>query len=101
MQIIKVKWTSAEHDMLRVSLDDGTKLFVPWPCQTWHRVHIEEFLKTTGVEAEDPPPAPIDLSDLDNLEKTIKAIGLTIAALTGKTPAQVKAAFKTAWQSLP
>lgn len=46
------------------------------------------------------PPA-IDWSNVDNHSKAIRAIGLMIANFTGKTPAQVKAAFITAWNALP
>lgn len=49
----------------------------------------------------DPPPPPIDLSDVDNLERALKALGLVTATWTSHTPAQLKAAFKTAWDSLP
>jgi len=47
------------------------------------------------------PKPPIDFSDVDNVEKALKALGLVVAAWNGKTPAQLKAAFKTAWESLP
>lgn len=47
------------------------------------------------------PKPPIDFSDVDNVEKALKALGLVTAAWNGKTPAQLKAAFKTAWDSLP
>ena len=46
-------------------------------------------------------PPPIDFADVDNVEKALKALGLVCAAWNGKTPAQLKAAFKTAWDSLP
>jgi hypothetical protein len=49
----------------------------------------------------DPDPLPIDLSDLDNLDKVIKAIGLTIAQVTNTPVATVKQIFKTKYQSLP
>ena len=45
-------------------------------------------------------PPPIDLSNVDNIEKALKALGLVCAAWNGKTPAQLKAAFKTAWDAL-
>lgn len=47
------------------------------------------------------PPVQLDMSNINNLDKLTKAIGLTIASLTGHTPAEVVAAFKTAWNSLP
>lgn len=50
---------------------------------------------------DDPAPAAIDCADADTLEKTIKATLLACAAMSGRTPAQARAAFRTAWQSLP
>ena len=47
------------------------------------------------------PRPPVDHSDLDNLQKQLKALGLVVAAWGGKTPAQLKTAFKTAYDSLP
>ena len=47
------------------------------------------------------PKPSIDFSDVDNVEKALKALGLVVAAWNGKTPAQLKAAFKTAWEGLP
>lgn len=46
------------------------------------------------------PKPPIDFSNTDNLEKGLKALGLVMAAWNGKTTAQLKSAFKTAWDSL-
>ena len=45
--------------------------------------------------------SPIDFSDVDNVEKSLKALGLVVATWNGKTPAQLKTAFKAAWDSLP
>ena len=55
------------------------------------------------IDAFDPVAAdvPIDFSDADNMEKALKALGLVCAAWNGKTPAQLKSAFKTAWDILP
>lgn len=47
-----------------------------------------------------PPPPPIDLSNLDNLEKSIKAAVLAAGIMSGRTPAQAKAAFLQAWNAL-
>lgn len=49
-------------------------------------------------------PAPFiepDKSNIDNLDKVFKAIGLVIADLHGLTPSQVKALFKQKYDSLP
>lgn len=55
------------------------------------------------IDPTPPPPVvlPIDKSDLDNIEKAIKAALLVCAAWNGKTPGQAKAAFKAAWDALP
>jgi hypothetical protein len=44
---------------------------------------------------------PADISDPTNHGKVILALGLVVAAWNGKTVPQLKAAFKTAWDSLP
>ena len=46
------------------------------------------------------PPSPIDISNIDNLSRIMKALGLLVAQYAGKTPAQVKADFKTIFDSL-
>jgi len=102
MNIQSIKWASAEHTSLKVTLGNDNEVICPWPCKTWHWEHLQQWLDAGGViEPEDPPPAPIDLSDFDNVEKAIKAMGLVIAQFANKTPAQVRAAFKQAWDSLP
>lgn len=45
-------------------------------------------------------PPVLDLSDADNLDKALKAILYAAGGMAGKTPAQTRAAFKTAWQAL-
>lgn len=47
-----------------------------------------------------PPPPPIDLSDSDNLVRTLKAVLLAATRLSGKTTADAKAEFKRAWDQL-
>lgn len=42
-----------------------------------------------------------DPADIDRIPKQIKAAVLAAALLSGKTPAQAKAAFKQAWDALP
>jgi hypothetical protein len=41
-----------------------------------------------------------DLSDAETLEKALKAVLYAAGGMAGKTPAQTRAAFKTAWQAL-
>lgn len=52
-------------------------------------------------DPKDPDPTPVDQSDIDNLEKQIKALALVTAQWNGKTVAQLKAAFKSAFDALP
>jgi len=47
------------------------------------------------------PKPPLDLSDVDNLEKVIKALALCVAQVGGLTVPQMKTLFKKKWDSLP
>jgi hypothetical protein len=49
----------------------------------------------------DPEPAPMDLSDVNNLDKTLKALALCIAQVGGLSVAQIKTMFKAKYDSLP
>ncbi len=49
----------------------------------------------------DPPPAPIDYSDINNMEKAFKALALCIAQVGGLTVVQMKTLFQQKWQGLP
>jgi hypothetical protein len=107
MQIISAKWGNAAQTVLLVTADIGDEgphrtLAVQWPCETWHRAVVQDWIAAGGqIAAADPPPAPVDFSDVDNVEKAIKALGLVVAQWANKTPAQLKTAFKAAWESLP
>lgn len=46
------------------------------------------------------PLVSIDLSNLDNLDRILRAIGLMTGRWAGKTPAQIKANFLTAYQDV-
>lgn len=45
-------------------------------------------------------PPPVDYSNLDNIEKSIRALAIVIALWNNKTIPQLKAAYRTARQSL-
>jgi hypothetical protein len=47
------------------------------------------------------PKPPIDRSDIDNLEKSLKALALCVAQVGGLTVPQIKTLFKQKWDSLP
>jgi hypothetical protein len=72
----------------------------------------EEFLSDDHPEvvAFQAPKPPIDLSNIDNLEKTLKAIGLLMrdycnqlsaGTYTTKTVAHLKADFAAKYQAIP
>ena len=43
----------------------------------------------------------LDLSDIDNLAKSVKALALCVAQVGGLTVLQMKMLFKQKWDSLP
>jgi hypothetical protein len=47
-----------------------------------------------------PAPAPIDYSNSDNIDRTLKAILLCVAQVGGLTPAQIRAMFKNKFDQL-
>ena len=47
------------------------------------------------------PKPPIDLSNVDNIEKGLKALALCVAQVGGLTVPQMKTLFKQKWDSLP
>lgn len=49
----------------------------------------------------DPDPTPIDYSDSNNLDKTLKALVLCIAQVGSLTVPQMRTLFKQKWDSLP
>ena len=63
---------------------------------------VEEFLSDDhpDVVAFRAAPRTADLSNLDNITKRDKAILLAAAAMSGKTPAQAKAAYKAAYDTI-
>lgn len=102
MNIASVRYADATHGALLVTLDDGRVVCCPWPNRTWYAEHIQAWLEAGGTIAEAAQsPTPPDMADVDNLEKGLKALGLVMAQWAGKTPAQLKAAFKAAWETLP
>ena len=70
-----------------------------WEVKQWSD---QEFLPDAhpDIVAFRAPKPPIDLSDLDNIEKGIKTLALCIAQLHGLTVPQIKALFKQKWDTL-
>lgn len=44
MEIQSIKYSDAAQTSLSVTLLDGTQLFVPWPCNTWHGEFIQKWI---------------------------------------------------------
>ena len=81
-------------------LSDGASIPPSDDNMDW--VRYQEWLAAGNTpQAADLDPVPLDQSDLANIQKHIKAAVLAAALMSGKTPAQAKAAFKTVWDSLP
>lgn len=70
-----------------------------------HSAFVKEFRQWVAAgnvpQPADPEPTPLDLSNLDNLEKAIKALGLVIADVSGRTPVQIRTLFKQKYDALP
>lgn len=47
------------------------------------------------------PKPPIDLSNLNNIEKALKALALCVADVGNLTPVQMRTLFKQKWDALP
>ena len=71
-----------------------------WENRQW--VGQEELADDhPDVVAFRAPKPPIDLSNLDNIEKNLKALALCVAQVGGLTVPQMKALFKQKWDTLP
>lgn len=75
-------------------------LYGLWTVQQWPE---QEELPNThpDVVAFTAPKPPIDLSNLDNIEKSLKALALCVAQIGGLTVPQMKTLFKPKWDALP
>jgi hypothetical protein len=64
----------------------------------------QEYLKWLALgntpQPADPAPTPIDYSNSDNLDRTLKALALCIAQVGGLTVVQMKAMFKQKYEML-
>ncbi|MBF0136131.1 MAG: hypothetical protein H7833_05745 [Magnetococcus sp. DMHC-1] len=44
MNIAQISFTNAEENQIVIHAVDGQITYCTWPCQTWHRVAIDEWL---------------------------------------------------------
>jgi hypothetical protein len=91
------KWLRT-NILLRRDADGAT---IPWPP-----VESEGFKAKIEITAgaivapEDPPVPAIDFSDVNNVERGLKALALTFAQITNTPIATVRTIFKQKWDSL-
>lgn len=63
--------------------------------------YIRWITEGKPVEPADPEPAPVDQSDLDQLQKQMKAVLLCVAQVGGLTAPQMKTMFKNKMDAMP
>jgi hypothetical protein len=75
-------------------------LYGCWTVQQWDGQ--EELPDTdSDVVAFLAPKPALDLSNVDNLEKGLKALALCVAQIGGLTGSQMRTLFKQHWDALP
>ena len=99
------KWTDTNKIVKRLA--DGASI----PCVVGNSdfKQFQEYVAGGGqVDAADPPP-PIDLSNMDNMDRILKSVGLLMrdycnalnaGTYTNKSVAQLKADFAAKYNSL-
>ena len=90
-------------------LADGACIPPMMDNMDWRR--YQEWLAAGNTpDPVDPDPAPIDLSDINNLDKVLKTLGLVMrdycnqlkaGTYTNKSVAELRTDFMTKYQSLP
>ena len=100
------KWIKTDEVVRRLS--DGACI----PCAPGNTdfAKFQEYVAGGGqVDAADLPPPPINLSDMDNMDRILKSIGLLMrdycnalnaGTYTNKSVAQLKADFAAKYNSL-
>lgn len=87
MHITALKWTSAEHQTLQVTLDNGEVKCCVWPNNTtWIRERIQAALAEGVIIANEDPPLPPTQDEIDCLAARQYA---KLQALQSMTPEQV------------
>lgn len=93
------QWLKQGESVLRL---DDMKVIYDIPGSIDYQL-VREHVASGGtiLPADTSVAAKFPAADIDNLPKVIKAAVLAAAAMSNKTPAQAKAAFIAAWNSLP
>lgn len=92
--------TYVEKPSCIVLIEDKAQHVFPKDIDNSFYKEYLQWLAAGNQPTVEPEPTKPDLSDIDNIEKTLKAILLTTGRWQGKTVAQIKADFKTAWQDV-
>ena len=98
MKIKTAKWVDSKRNVLRVVDDDDVVRFVPATGEGQYAKLLEEYTAVNTVEEEEvKAPKQTGLADLD---VHLRALGLVLAQWCGKTPGQLKTAFKDTLDTL-
>ena len=80
--------------------ENGVLVGGPYNCpQSFPVESLDESV--AELVAFHAPKPPMDISNVDNLEKSLKALALCIAQVGGLTVPQIKTMFKQKWDALP
>jgi hypothetical protein len=90
------KFTDATNRVVFIKQDGGidSRLVTDKSIQEW-------MAAGNTPDPADPLPPPLDASDINNMEKQIKALALCVAQVGGLNVQQIKAMFKSKFDSLP
>lgn len=82
-----------------IRIEDNASI-PPFPNNSDYQTFIA-WQAAGNVPQSADPLIVIDLSDLNNAEKILKAACIYLGSLSGKTPAQIRAGIIAAFQALP
>ncbi len=88
------------RDVVVQRLADSACILANLQNPDW-RIFLKYVADGGIVQDPDPAPLPIDYSNSDNIDKTLKALLLCIAQVGGLTIQQAKALFKQKFDSIP
>lgn len=89
MDITSVTYANPEQTSLTVDTVDEGAMTVPWPCQTWHREEIEDWLGEGGVIGAYTAPPPPAEQVRDDEFKALPDRQAVLDKLQNATPQQI------------